>query len=145
MSFQHPTVFGRDDTFELLVRDVSAEIVEVEAPTKELALQSIVLPKLFWPRALGLDSNLEVGFLRALTARDPILCLLHMPDDSDMHNWLQGTWEGMTSWAYRAAQRFQWDRSGESFSPSVCLGPAAMLHTHLKVSLGAETVPVKGA
>lgn len=132
--------WGRDDTFELLVRDVPEETVEVEEPTQELALQPMVLPELFWPRALGLDSNLEVGFLRAMTARDPILCLLHMPTDSDMHVWLQGTWEGMTSWAYHAAQRFTWARNSESSSPAVCFGPAAMLHSQLKASvLNAET------
>ena len=138
--------FGRDDTFELLVLQVPEEIVDVEDQTHELELQPMVVPELFWPRALGLDSNLEVSFLRALTASDPVLCMLHMPEDSDMHCWLQETWEGMTSWAFRAAQRFQWISSGESTSPSVCFGPAAMLHSHLKASaLSSETPRLRDA
>lgn len=132
--------WGRDDTFELQVREVPEEPGEVEEPKQELALQPMVLPELFWPRAFGLDANLEVAFLRALTARDPILCLLHMPDDADMQVWFQGTWEGMTSWAYHAAQRFGSARNSESSSPAVCFGPAAMLHAQLKTSvLSAET------
>ena len=138
--------FARDDTFELLVRESSEEIVEEDDQSQYLELQPMILPELFWPRAFGLDSNLEMSFLRALTASAPILCLLHMPDDAEMHAWLQGTWEGMTSWAYHAAQRFQWIGNGEPTSMSVCFGPAAMLHSHLKASvLSSETPRLRDA
>ncbi|MEO2036763.1 MAG: ATP-binding protein [Planctomycetaceae bacterium] len=133
--------WGRDDTFELQYPRDPKKTEEVEDETQEPALQPMVLPEVFWSTALGLDSNLEVSFLRALTAAPPILCLLHMPDDSDMHVWLQGTWEGMTSWAYHAAQHFQRHGGGESSSPSVCFGPAAMLHSHLKTSALSNETP----
>ncbi len=134
--------WGRDDTFELQVREV---IVvgpggDVEH-TQEPALQSIALPEIFWPRALGLDANVELMFLRALTASPPILCLLHMPEHSDMHIWLQETWEGITSWAYYAAQQFQWNQTAESSSPNVCFGPVAMLHSRLKASVLSNETP----
>jgi hypothetical protein len=74
-------------------------------------------------------------FLRALTAPDPILCLLHMPDDTNMHGWLQATWEGLGSWAFHATQRFSSFAAGDRLSPQVFIGPPAMLQTYLEASV----------
>ena len=89
--------WGRDDKFWLQVKDVPADADDEAEEIPELTLQTIKLPDVFWPAALGLDSNLEILFLRSLTAQQPILCMLHMPDNSEIQTWLQATWEGMTS------------------------------------------------
>ncbi len=69
-----------------------------------------------------------------MTERDPILCLLHLPDDAQVQTWVQGTWEGIIGKAFRSAQRFNW--SAESSDPGiqVRIGSAALLHSYLKAS-----------
>ena len=136
--------WSRDDTFVLRVQELAApDVAEVVDSTPQLALQSIAMPEIFWPTAFGLDPNLEITFLKSLTASSPILCLLHMPDDSELHSWLPATWEGMVSWAYRAAQNFDL-RLVENSAGEVFFGPAAMLHAYLNSSvLGAETPQLK--
>jgi hypothetical protein len=84
---------------------------------------------------LGLEANFELTFLRALTAPDPILCLLHIPDDTDIPGWLQATWEGLISWAFHAAQRFRSFATGDRLSPQVFIGPPAMLQTYFEASV----------
>ena len=84
---------------------------------------------------MGLDANLEQVFLRALTETQPILCLLHIPEDPQMHEWLQATWEGMISWAFHAAQRFMSLAPRDHWSPQVFIGQLAVLQTYFETSV----------
>ena len=104
-------------------------------------LLTVALPDLFWPTTLGLDPNRELVFLRALTAPDPILCLLSVPDDSDMHSWLQATWEGLLSWAFLCAQRFRRLANTVFSTPEVLIGPPALLQTYLETSVLSVEAP----
>jgi hypothetical protein len=101
----------------------------------EPPLRSVAMPDPFWPTALGLDPNREVAFLRSLSGSDPLLCLLHVPDEANMQDWLQATWEGLMSWAYRSAKRFARSRDADSANPDLLIGPATLLHTYLKTSV----------
>jgi hypothetical protein len=97
----HPETdrWDRDDRFKLILTSiVSSDTLDSSDDTLQRPqLLPVALPDPFWPTALGLDANLDLTFLRALTAADPILCLLHIPDDTDVHGWLQATWEGLIS------------------------------------------------
>ncbi|HUY31220.1 MAG TPA: AAA family ATPase [Pirellulales bacterium] len=135
--------WGRDDFFSLVVRDDvptdSPESNPAEAATRTPV--EVILPDPFWPSAMGLEANREIAFLRALTAHDPLLCLLHVPDDSATQRWLQPTFEGMASWAYRAAQGFGRTSHFADRAPKVIVGPAAMLQMYLTGSvLSAEAL-----
>ncbi|MCY1079687.1 hypothetical protein [Archangium lansingense] len=88
---------------------------------------------------MGLHDGRELVFLRALTGREPLLCLLRLPAGASPQGWLQQTWEGLTSWSFRSAQRFIRAPSGEGSAPEVRIGPEAMLHGFLKPSaIGSE-------
>jgi SpoVK/Ycf46/Vps4 family AAA+-type ATPase len=140
----HPETdrWSRDDRFKLvLTTDVSPESPDTDdgiLPSPQLL--PVKLPELFWPTTLGLDPNRELVFLRALAAPDPILCLLHIPDDSDMHGWLQATWEGLMSWAFHAAQRFR-RLANTDFTPEVLIGRPAMLQTYVETSALSVEAP----
>jgi hypothetical protein len=129
--------WDRDDRFKLIL----TSIVSPDTPNssndtlQRPQLLPVALPDPFWPTALGLDANFELTFLRALTAPDPILCLLHIPDDTDIHGWLQATWEGLISWAFHAAQRFRSFATGDRWSPQVFISPPAMLQTYFEASV----------
>jgi hypothetical protein len=121
--------WSRDDKFKLtLATNVSPESPEPgdqTAPSPQLL--PVTLPDVFWPTALGLDRNRELAFLRALTATDPILCLLYVPDATEMHGWLQPTWEGLISWAFHTAQRFRRRANADSLLPEVRVVPPTLL------------------
>ncbi|WP_158617042.1 AAA family ATPase [Corallococcus exercitus] len=102
---------------------------------------SFALPQPFWPSALGLSQDREIAFLRALTAPEPVLALLYLPDSRSTTDWLQATWEGVMGWAYRAAQRFIRTGSGEPPAPKVVRGPPTLLHGYLKPSVLASDGP----
>jgi hypothetical protein len=104
-------------------------------------LLPVTLPDLFWPTALGLDPNRELAFLRALTAADPILCLLYIPDATEMRGWLQATWEGIISWAFHIAQRFRRRANTESSSPEVRIAPPILLQTYLETPVLSLDAP----
>src|SRR5262249_12395459 len=104
-------------------------------------LLTVALPDLFWPTTLGLDPNRELVFLRALTAPDPILCLLSVPDDSDMHSWLQATWAGLLSWAFLCAQRFRRLVNTDFSYPKVIFGLPALLKTYFETSIVSVEAP----
>nr|WP_253895316.1 ATP-binding protein [Corallococcus exercitus] len=113
-----------------------------EEPDPEPGLpSSFALPQPFWPSALGLSQDREVAFLRALTAPEPVLALLYLPDSRSTTDWLQATWEGVMGWAYRAAQRFIRTGSGEPPAPKVVRGPPTLLHGYLKPSVLASDGP----
>ena len=64
-----------------------------------------------------------------------MLCLLHVPTEAQTHAWIQGAWEGIMGWAYRAAQQFQWWQENSTQDTQVRVGPAAdLLQTYLKPS-----------
>lgn len=143
----------RDETFKLsLSQDAPAASSEEPADTVSVqqtsATQDMVnittsvdLPEPFWPTALGLEpAAREIPFLRSLTGWEPILCLLHVPDDAELQSWLQPTWEGLVSTAFRSAQQF--NRFGESdfTRTDVFIGPPVTLQTYLRPSvLSAES------
>ncbi len=101
----------------------------------EHATTVVNVPDPFWPRALGLDPRRELEFLRALSECEPILCLLHLPTEAQTQVWIQGTWEGITGWSFRAAQRFIRWLENSTPDAHVRVGPAALLHTYLKPSV----------
>ncbi|NRD44237.1 AAA family ATPase [Corallococcus exiguus] len=114
------------------------EADEEEAPEPGLP-SSFALPQPFWPSALGLSQEREVAFLRALTAAEPILALLYLPDSRSAADWLQATWEGLMGWAYRSAQRFiRTPSGGEPPSAEVVRGPPTLLHGYLRPSVLAS-------
>jgi hypothetical protein len=131
--------WDRDDRFRLaLTSNVLPDPDTLDSSDDTLQTLQILsdeLPDPFWPTALGLDANLELAFLRALTAPDPILCLLHIPDDTNMQGWLQATWEGLISWAFHAAQRFNSFSAGDRLSPRVFIGLPAVLQTYIEASV----------
>jgi hypothetical protein len=135
--------WSRNDKFKLLLSaDVSAESAETyEEASPSPELLPVMLPDLFWPSALGLDRNLELSFLRSLTAREPILCVLHVLDDSDTHDWLQFTWEGLISWTFHSAQRFCGHAPTDASTPQVLIGAAALLQTYLEASILSLETP----
>jgi hypothetical protein len=47
------------------------------------------------------------------------LCLLYVPDATEMHGWLQATWEGLITWAFHTAQRFRRRANADSLPPEV--------------------------
>lgn len=130
--------WARGDTFVLVPMEGTAQPptadIEEESRPRRASLaspQSVALPDPFWPTRLGLDSNLELTFLRALTGKEPLLCLLHVPDDTQMRAWLQPTWEGLMTWAYCCAQEFERSSAGESREVQVRLGTPPLLHSYL--------------
>ena len=135
--------WSRDDKFKLiLATHVSPEPPESGDETSPSPqLLPVTLPDVFWPTALGLDPNRELTFLRALTAADPILCLLYVSDVTEMHGWLQATWEGMISWAFHTAQRFRRRANTDSIPPQVCIAPPTLLQTYLEPSILRSDVP----
>ena len=143
-------LWGRDDNFKLsplsirpqeVIGDTDeAEDGDESKPT-EPAKATANVPDPFWPRALGLDQRRELEFLRALSESDPILCLLHVPTEAHVQAWIQGTWEGITGWAFRAAQRFIWSRENSAPDTQVRVGTAALLHTYLKPSVLNDDAP----
>ena len=133
--------WSRDDKFKLSlssvppldpIGDIDVTDNGNEPKPTELAKTLVNVPDPFWPRALGLDPRRELEFLRALSERDPILCLLHVPAEAQVQGWIQGTWEGITGWAFRAAQRFIQRIDNSTSDIQVRVGPAALLHTYLK-------------
>ena len=78
--------WARDDRFRInLQGDVASEELaeepgEATVVRRGRSTTTVELPDTFWPTALGLERSRELDFLRALTASDPILCLLYMPD-----------------------------------------------------------------
>ena len=121
----------RDDHFKLVVFEPQPEPPPEVPPGP--SVPKVMLPDPFWPTALGLEpASDEIAFLRALTGAAPLLCLLHLPGDG-IGDWLPSVWEGLTSWAYRAAQRFHFI-GVEPSTPEVVIGSAAVLHTYLTPS-----------
>jgi len=106
-----------------------------QSKATEHATTAVNVPDPFWPRALGLDPRRELEFLRALSECEPILCLLHLPTEAQTQVWIQGTWEGIMGWAFRAAQRFIRWLENSTPDAQVRVGPAALLHTYLKPSV----------
>jgi hypothetical protein len=131
--------WDRDDRFKLVLNsNVSLDPDTLDSGDDTLQTLQILsedLPDPFWPTALGLDPNLELAFLRALTAPDPILCLLHIPDDTYMQGWLQAAWEGLISWAFHSAQRFNSLTAGDRLSPRVFIGSPVVLQTYFEASV----------
>jgi AAA+ superfamily predicted ATPase len=132
--------WSRDDKFKIVVRPESpqdegsdANEARDESASPKPSTIAVGLPEPFWPTALGLDRRRELEFLRALTESDPILCLLYMPTEAQVQSWIQGAWEGLIGWAFRAGQRFL--RAGDSAPENihVRVGGSALLHTHLKL------------
>ncbi len=133
--------WSRDDRFRIRVQEDVATEEMVEEPEESPAVQrgrpttSVELPDPFWPTALGLERNRELDFLRALTASDPILCLLYMPDQAGPHSWIHAVWEGLIGWAFHAAQRFvRHQRFGDA-GCDVRIGPETLLGAYLKPSV----------
>jgi hypothetical protein len=130
---------SRDDMFRLILREdrpaVDSEYEIDDGQAKPSVERTMVnLPDPFWPTGLGLDRSRELEFLRALCESSPVLCLLHLPSDAESQSWVQGTWEGLIAWAYRAAQRFLWRHENETREKQTRVGPSALLHTYLKTS-----------
>ena len=131
-------LYNRDAYFHLDIADTNP--VEDDEPGELPDTEStagketpFALPGPFWPNALGLAAERELAFLRALTGREPILCLLNLPSDTADGSWLQPTWEGVLSWAYRSAQRFV--RQGDFEPPyRIQTGPGALLQAYLTPS-----------
>jgi ATPase family associated with various cellular activities (AAA) len=139
--------WGRDDKFKIsLTSDPPPQEtdqdgnVDTPKPTVQVTMTTH-LPDPFWPTALGLNRGRELVFLRALTEADPILCLLYVPTENQVQTWIQGTWEGITSLAFRAAQRFNWSAGKSSPETQVRVGTSALLHTYLKPSTLHEDTP----
>ena len=90
----------------------------------------------------------ELEFLRALSESEPILCLLHLPTEAQTQVWIQGTWEGITGWAFRGAQRFiRWlenstpDAKFVSVPPRCCT-PISNLRSSTVMHPGWRTRPI---
>jgi hypothetical protein len=130
---------SRDDMFRLILREDrpavdSEDEIDVGQAKPSVERTMVNLPDPFWPTGLGLDRSRELEFLRALCESSPVLCLLHLPSDAESQSWIQGTWEGLIAWAYRAAQRFHWRHENETREKQTRVGPSALLHTYLKTS-----------
>ena len=132
--------WGRDDRFKISITSVprlqeTDEKEDILPPKSTAQMTSTTsLPDPFWPTSLGLDRGRELVFLRALTESDPILCILHVPTESQVQTWIQGTWEGITGLAFRAAQRFNWSVGTSGPETQVRVGTSALLHAYLKPS-----------
>jgi hypothetical protein len=130
---------SRDDMFRLILREDRPAVDSEDEIDDGIAKPSVErtmvnLPDPFWPTGLGLDRSRELEFLRALCESSPVLCLLHLPSEAENQAWIQGTWEGLIAWAYRAAQRFHWRHENETRQKQTRVGPSALLHTYLKPS-----------
>ncbi len=132
--------WSRDDRFKIdLLPGPPPEVDESEVgvdtteskPDKQPTVK-VDLPDPFWPTAMGLDPGRELGFLRALSESDPILCLLYVPHEAQVQTWIQGTWEGIIAWAFRTAQRFQGYPENTGSVGEVRVGSVALLHRYLK-------------
>lgn len=130
--------WGRDDTFTLSVtKSGVAEAAEDEEVPRDgddslREAATFALPELFWPSAMGLRAGRELAFLRALSAREPLLCVLTLPEDPAALAWLGPTWEGLTSWAFRCAQRFTGFGANEFVTPETVFGGAPLLQAFLQ-------------
>ncbi|MBL0695653.1 ATP-binding protein [Comamonas sp. JC664] len=124
----------RNSRFWLTLRDFPApEEMGLDVKPAPERLRQVALPSLSWPQALGLAAHRELALLRALTEREPLLCVLHLSDAAADGGWLQATWEALMTWAYRLAQRFVW-RITTEVDATVRLGTSALLQTHLAPS-----------
>ncbi|MCP3061692.1 AAA family ATPase [Myxococcus sp. K38C18041901] len=103
---------------------------ESEVDPEPTRLKQVSLPSPSWTQALGLAPHREIALLRAMTERDPLLCILHLSDAAADTGWLRPTWEALMSWAFRAAQRFVW-RSSTDENATVRIGSSALLQTYL--------------
>lgn len=134
--------WGRDERFSLTVQSTvqaEAESSETEADDNAPTVVHAELPDPFWPTALGLDPNREMAFLRSLGSHEPLLCILHVPNDPVAQTWLQPTWEGLVGRAFRGAQCFS-KLPHVGGDPEVLIGAPAMLPAYLKMSaLAAES------
>ncbi|ATB48403.1 ATPase AAA [Corallococcus macrosporus DSM 14697] len=121
----------RDSPFWLTLLDLPEPEPDSAADaSRQEHLRNIVFPSPSWPLALGLAAHREVALLRALTEREPLLCILHLSDTAADGSWLRATWEALVSWAYRAAQRFVWQFSRDE-DVTVRQGSSALLQSHL--------------
>jgi hypothetical protein len=111
------------------------------AASQDTKPPQVEIPDPFWPTALGLPRVREVEFLRALTLNDPILCILYLPEEAAAQSWLQGTWEGLISWAYRSAQRFHWRHESESGPCQLRVGTSGLIHTYLRPTVLDDSAP----
>src|SRR5207245_438966 len=118
-----------------------AEVAAGTDPTEDSRCISVSIPDPFWPTALGLPQPREIEFLRALTLNDPILCILHEPEDAQTAGWLQGTWEGLLSWAYRSAQRFLWRSDFRLDSRQTQIGTVDQIHNYLRPTVLDQEAP----
>ena len=139
--------WGRDDRFKISITSVprlqeadEKEDILPPKPTEQMT-STTNLPDPFWPTSLGLDRGRELVFLRALTESDPVLCLLHVPTETQVQMWIQGTWEGIIGLAFRAAQRFNWGVEKSDPEIQVRIGASALLHAYLSPSALREDAP----
>jgi energy-coupling factor transporter ATP-binding protein EcfA2 len=132
------TEWGRDDAFVLRVReDAESQSIDDsvgdEPEERGSDLSGLALSEPYWPSALGLEQS-EVAFLRALGGREPILCRMFLPERAETRTWLGPTWEGLTSWAYRSAQRFMRASTSEVTTARVVIASTAHLQAYLQRS-----------
>ncbi len=131
----------RDDRFRISLQGEVAAVEPVEEPGDEPVGESgrpttlVELPDPFWPTALGLDRSRELDFLRAITASDPILCLLYVPEQAGPHPYIQAAWEGIVGWAFHSAQRFTWRTPYGDARCEVRIAPETLLGAYLKPSV----------
>lgn len=141
--------WGRDDRFSLRVaassqnRENSDDEVLTLDQSDDPGNQIATICDPFWPTVLGLEATDELSFLRSLMMPDPVLCLLHMPDDRGIHAWLRPTWEGIISWAFRGAQRFMCKphMSDDPAFREVVVGSGAMLQTYFGMCRLSDEMP----
>ncbi len=136
-------VYGRESRFSLRIREMPAPAATgdeggedeggdtAEPITGEI--REMPFPAVHWTQAFGLAEHRLLPFLRALTAREPILCVLRLPEGNSEGSWLQPTWEALLSWSFRSAQRFL--RAGEFEPvPRIQVGTGALLSMYLQPS-----------
>ncbi|MFY1827553.1 AAA family ATPase [Myxococcus fulvus] len=122
----------RDSRFWLTLLEFPEPVADQPAADEPepIHLKQVSLPSSSWTHALGLAPHREIALLRALTEREPLLCILHLSEAAADTGWLQPTWEALMSWAFRAAQRFVW-RSSSDEDATVRIGSSALLQTYL--------------
>lgn len=128
--FVDAETYARDDVFRLLVIEDDFPDEDDGPTTAAHEIASVVLPDVSWLRALGLPSTDELRFLRALPERDPVLCLLALPEASAKRPWFAPTWEGLLSWSYSRAQQFVRERDylRDGYHPVKIAAPAVLEH-----------------
>ncbi len=131
----------RHDRFRIDLRDKGDladpvdDVGEEPAARDCRATPRVEIPDPFWPTALGLERGRELEFLRAITASEPLLCLLYLPDLAEHFTWIQAAWEGMLGWAFHAAQKFVYRQGSDANRPEVLLGPETLLGAYLRPSV----------